>query len=150
MLGRRNIRDSIGYVTLGLFSHALLDELSEARRRPDARPVRREMIDLAIRSLAEYRLSATSSGVDTSDLVFQDLQEVATLRKTLEEQANVATVERLIEVLDGVIRSGVSKKQRVRYLDNTITFFKSLARTAVMDAESSEERVPPGVRQLAL
>jgi len=150
MLGRRNIRDSIGYVTLGLFSNALLDELSEARRRPDAPPVRREMIDLAIRSLDEYQSSTTPSGVDTSDLVFQDLQEVATLRKTLEDQANVATVERLIEVLDGVIKSGVSKRQRIRHLDSTIAFFKSLARTAVMDAESSEERVPPGVRQLAL
>jgi hypothetical protein len=150
MLGRRNIRDSIGYVTLGLFSNALLDELSEARRRPDARPVRREMIDLAIRSLDEYESSKTSPDVDTSDLVFQDLQEVATLHKTLEEQGDVTSVARLIEVLGGVIRSNVSKKQRVRYLDSTIAFFKNLAHTAVMDAESSEEPVPPGVRQLAL
>jgi len=30
MLGKRNMRDSIGYVTLGLFSNALLNELQEA------------------------------------------------------------------------------------------------------------------------
>ena len=60
MLGRRKIRDSIGYVTLGLFSQALLDELSEVKKRPEAPPTRRRMIDIAAESLGA--LSSPKTG----------------------------------------------------------------------------------------
>lgn len=148
MLGRRNIRDSIGYVTLGLFSHALLDELLEARREPEAPPVRKEMVNRAIDSL---RAISSPERVEPSrwrNLAFQNYQEIRTLFATLEEQEGKTNIEELAAMLEGIVSEATEKDNRLEDIQKTMDFFRSLARTAVMNAESPEEQVPPSIRKL--
>ena len=148
MLGKRNIRDSIGYVTLGLFTHALLDELLEAKSKPDSVPRRQKMITLAIESLSEIESTDESSALPTADLVFQNYQEVTTLREVLSKQQELNTSSKLRSVLNAVIQSDIEKEKRAENIDKGIVFFAELARRAIIKAECPEERVPPGVRQL--
>jgi hypothetical protein len=148
MLGRRNIRDSIGYVTLGLFSHALLDELLEAKRRPEAPPAKRKMITIAIESLKAVR---SPKDVDPSlwrDLVFQNYQEARTLFGAIDAHRGVDSPDELENMLAEILRAEATEIERLHDIDRAIAFFGELARMAVINAECPEERVPPGVRQL--
>jgi len=148
MLGRRNIRDSIGYVTLGLFSHALLAELSEARSTPDTSPRRKRAMTLAIESLGAIEKPDDYEPAQRKKLVFQNYQEVTTLRKMLSRERRVETLNELRSILDAVVQAHTEKSERVASIDRAISFFSELARKAVINAEYSEERVPPSVRQL--
>jgi len=148
MLGKRNIRDSIGYVTLGLFTHALLDELLEAKSKPESAPIRKKMITLAVESLSEIESTEESKSLPTSDLVFQNYQEVTTLREVLSKQQELKTSSQLRKLLNAVIQSDIDKEERAENIDKGIGFFAELARRAIIKAECPEERVPPGVRQL--
>jgi len=154
MLGRRNIRDSIGYVTLGLFTHALLNELLEAKGKPAYAPTRTEMITLAIDSLKAIESPAQFEPSRKTELVFQNYQEVTTLRKMfdtqkiLEGQDTVKSLRSLQGVLNKIISTDIEAIERLGYLSKAIEFFSNLARKAVINAEYPEEKVPPGVRLL--
>lgn len=148
MLGRRNIRDSIGYVTLGLFSHALLDELLEAKRKPGDPPAKRKMITIATESLKAIR---SPRDVDASlwrDLVFQNYQEARTLFSVIDAHRGVDKPAELENMLVEILRVETTATKRLHDVDKAIAFFGELARMAVINAECPEERVPPGVRQL--
>jgi hypothetical protein len=148
MLGRRNIRDSIGYVTLGLFTHALLEELLEARKRPEVRPDRHKMITIASQSLKAIRSPAEVDSSHWRDLVFQNYQESRTLHAVLGPYAGIDDLDELERLLDGILEAGTKKNKRLRDIEKAMRFFEELARIAVINAERPEERVPSGVRQL--
>ncbi len=148
MLGRRNVRDSIGYVTLGLFSHALLNELLEAKRKPGTPPAKRKMITIATESLKAIR---SPKEVDTSlwrDLVFQNYQEARTLFSAIDAHRGIGSAAELENLLGEIVRAETTEAKRLSDIDRTIRFFGQLARMAIINAECPEERVPPGVRKL--
>jgi len=147
MLGRRKIRDSIGYVTLGLFTNALLVELLEARRNPQVPPTRNRMIAIASDSLQAVKSPEEVESSRWRDLVFQNYQEARTLHTVLLKQS-VDDVDLLRETLDRIIKADTTSDTRVASADSAIEFFGELARMAVINAECPEEQVPPGVRQL--
>jgi hypothetical protein len=148
MLGRRSIRDSVGYVSLGLFAHAVLSELSQARRKPGTAPTRKKAVELAIRSL-EAMQSATSLGpAESKNRVFRSYQEVTTLRRMFSADQRIKNSEDLQNTLKVIVADNTKKKDRLASIGVGMLFFSKLARKAVLNAEYSEERVPPGVRQL--
>ena len=147
MLGKRNMRDSIGYVTLGLFSNALLNELQEAANNPGCVPEDREMLDLVIDSFHEIQSPKSISHPRFADLVFQKHQEASALRKTL--RSSRTTPRKVTDMLDTIVRDEVSADKRSKSISKAIGFFSDLARTAIIKAECPEERIPPGVTQLA-
>lgn len=148
MLGKRNIRDSIGYVTLGLFTHALLDELLEAKSRPENPPHRCDMINLAIESITSIEKPEESISSNTADLVFQNYQEITTLNEALSVHREPSDLRELQEVLNNIVESHVDSQKRGENIKKGIDFFAEVARRAIINAECPEEQVPPGVRQL--
>ncbi|GEM_PF-1941337 len=150
MLGKRNMRDSIGYVTLGLFSHALLDELLEAKSKPDIVPERKKMIELARESLlAVDSPEKITKRSRFADLVFQNYQEITTLRSVLNPQGIFKSSEEAEEALNIILGDKTDREKRGQHIEKTIGFFRELAKKSIINAETPEERVPPGVRQVA-
>lgn len=150
MFGRRNIRDSVGYVTLGLFAHAVLDELLEASRDPASSPSRKDMIQLAIDSLGAVEDPRRVDHSRVPPLVFQRYQEVHTLRKLLgSPNADPATVADLGITLTCILDTASPPRLRQASCKKTILFFRDLAKQAAMSAEFPAEQVPAGVRALA-
>lgn len=149
MLGKRNMRDSIGYVTLGLFSHAVLKELLEAESNPSTAPERRNMINLSIDSLLALDSPDEIKLPRLADLVFQDYQEITTLQNVFKTHRKFKRSTDLKEALENIVRDDSNETQRTECIRNVISFFKELALKAIINAETPEERVPPGVRQVA-
>ncbi|HUX02695.1 MAG: hypothetical protein WBD63_10865 [Phycisphaerae bacterium] len=153
MLGKRDIRDSMGYVTLGLFAHALLDELLDARTARKSRPAHSDMIELAIESLSALENPRRTSPSRVPDLVFQTYQEVSTLRRLLQAKKvpSVSDPGSLKALLCTVVDKGkgIPKPRRAKAIDQSMTFFAELAKQAIINAESPEEKIPSGVRQIA-
>jgi hypothetical protein len=141
------MRDSIGYVTLGLFSNALLNEIQEAANNPECVPEHREMIDLAIDSFHEMQSPKLISRPRFADLVFQKHQEANALRKTL--RSSNTNIYKMTKVLNTVVKDNVTANERSKSIKEAVDFFRELARTAIIKAECPEERIPPGVAQLA-
>jgi len=149
MLGKRDIRDSIGYVTLGLFSNALIDELLESEQTPDTPLQHRPMLELAIDSIKEVECPGTIKRPRLEELVFQDYQEASTLRKTLGLPSTPQRdISDLLESLESLINVKETKNRKKNIL-KVIDFFCQLGRAAIVNSERPEEQVPPGVAQLA-
>ena len=148
MLGRRNIRDSIGYVTLGLFTHALLDELLEVKKRPESPPDRHKMITIATQSLKAIRSPAEVDPSHWRDLVFQNYQEARTLQGAFAANVGITNPEQLEKILDDIIKTDTNTSKRLSDIEKSTKFFETLAQMAIINAECTEERIPPGVRQL--
>lgn len=148
MLGRRNIRDSIGYVTLGLFTHGLLDELLEAKKKPEIPPDRQKMITIATQSLKAIRSPAEVHHSHWRDLVFQNYQEAKTLQEAFAAKAGIENPDKLEEILNGIIQTNTKRSNRLHNIEKATRFFELLAQMAILNAECPEERVPPGIRQL--
>jgi hypothetical protein len=148
MLGRRNIRDSVGYVSLGLFAHAVLDELSEAKSKPETPPTRKKAIELAIRSLGAMQSATSLKPSESKNFVFRSYQEVTTLRRMFSGGQRIKNADELQSILSVIVRDDIKKSGRLAKIDVAMLFFSELARKAVLNAEYSEERVPPGVRLL--
>jgi hypothetical protein len=149
MLGKRNMRDSIGYVTLGLFSNALLNELQEAANNPSCVPKNRDMIDLAIDSLTETLSPKSISRPRFAELVFQRHQEANALRKTMKSPKTNTNLNKMTKVLNKIVKDNVTANERSKSIKEAVDFFRELARTSITQAECPEERIPPGVAQLA-
>lgn len=148
MLGRRNIRDSVGYVSLGLFAHAVLDELSEAKSKPDRPPTRKKALELATRSLGAMESAASLKSPESKSLVFRSYQEVTTLRGMFSTGQRVKSRVDLQDTLSTIVKDDTKRSDRLASIETTMLFFSELARKAVLNAEYSEERVPAGVKQL--
>jgi hypothetical protein len=116
MLGRRNIRDSIGYVTLGLFSYALLNELSEAKSKPDTPPQKRKVITIAIESLQAITSPEEVQPSSWRNLVFQNYQEVRTLYGVFTTQQGINEPGELKCILDEIVQDGTTKSKRLTYI----------------------------------
>lgn len=149
MLGKRNMRDSIGYVTLGLFSNALLNELQEAANNPKYIPEHRKMIILAIDSFHEIQSPKSIGRPRFAELVFQKHQEAKALKKTLSSLKTKTNLDEMAEVLDTIVKEGIAAGRRSECISKAVDFFRELARTSIIKAECPEERIPPGVAQLA-
>ena len=148
MLGRRSIRDSVGYVSLGLFAHAVLSELSQARSKPGTAPTRKKAIELAIRSLEAMQSATTLKPSESKNLVFRSYQEVTTLRRMFSADQRVKSPDDLQNTLKVIVADDTKENDRLASIKVTMHFFSEVARKAVLNAEYSEERVPPGVRLL--
>lgn len=150
MLGRRNIRDSVGYVTLGLFSHGVLDELFDAERNFSKPPKCNEKITLAVKSLSALSPPTQRSSSRHSELIFQTHQERNALYRLLKKHpAGIVEVEELHRLLSSIIAKGTKSRDRHQSVDKAISFFTELARDAAFSAEFPEDRIPSGVRRLA-
>jgi len=150
MLGKHDIKDSIGYVTLGLFANALLDELLEAASNPESSPKKKSMIELAMDSIQAFQDPGSIERPRFEELVFQDYQEAKALRKTLRSpQATFNNVSNLFDSLMNIINDDVSSEKRKINIHKSITFFCKLGREAIIDAECPEEQIPAGVIRLA-
>lgn len=126
MLGKRNMRDSIGYVTLGLFSNALLNELQEAANDPGCIPEHREMIDLAIDSFHEIQSPKSIGRPRFADLFFQKHQEANALRKTLSSSKTKTNLREMTKVLDTIVKDKVAADRRAKSIEKAVEFFREL------------------------
>jgi hypothetical protein len=151
MLGKHDIKDSIGYVTLGLFANALIDELLEAGSHPESPPPKKPMIELAVNSIDAFENSDSVNRPDFEELIFQDYQEASALRKTLRsKEADFENASALRDSLKEIIKENVGKETRKDNIHRVIIFFCKLGREAIIDAECSEEQIPPGVIRFAV
>jgi len=151
MLGKHDIKDSIGYVTLGLFSNALIDELLESAIHPESPPSKKDMIGLAIDSIDKFENPDSETESLFEDLVFQDYQEATALRKTLESEDTIFdNIAALRDSLGKIVKNNSNEQARKDNIHKAITFFCKLGRKAIVDAESPEEQIPPGVIRLAV
>jgi hypothetical protein len=147
MLGNRNIRNNVGYVTIGLFANTLLDELFQAASDPGVAPKQKSMINLAIASLKEFE---TSGSVDRSEfkmLIFRNYQEACALRETL--TSSNTEVSNLLKALENIIVE-VDIDTRRKNLSQAINFFYKLGRSAIIDAERPKVRGLSGATQFAI
>ena len=150
MLGKRNIRDSVGYVTLGLFSHNILDELFNAEPHLSKPPEHKEKIELALESLSALNPSAKRRSPQHSDLIFQTHQERNALYRLLKKQpAGINGVEKLQRLLSSIVAEDTKSRDRRQSVNKAIQFFTELARDAAISVEFPEDRIPSGVRRLA-
>jgi len=151
MLGKHDIKDSIGYVTLGLFANALIDELLEAGSHPELPPERKPMIKLAVDSVEAFEKVDPANRQGFEELVFQDYQEARALRKMLRSrEATFDSASALRDSLKKIVEAEVSKEEREENIRMVITFFCKLGQEAIIDAERSEEQIPPGVIRFAV
>ena len=151
MLGKHDIKDSIGYVTLGLFANALIDELLQAASDPESPLTQKPMITLAMDSIQAFEKPGSIKAPRFEELVFQDYQEATALRKTLRSsEATFNDVSTLRDSLDKIVDADVNKETRKENIHKAITFFCKLGREAIVDAECPEEQIPPGVIRLAV
>lgn len=150
MLGKRNIRDSVGYVTLGLFSHGVLDELFDAEPNLSKPPESKEKIELAIKSLSALNPSVQRRSPLHSDLIFHTHQERNALYRLLKKHpAGINRVEDLYQLLSSIVAEDAKSRERRQSVDKAIRFFTELARDAAISVEFPEDRIPSGVRRLA-
>ncbi|MBN2594343.1 MAG: hypothetical protein JXA81_12615 [Sedimentisphaerales bacterium] len=151
MLGKHDIKDSIGYVTLGLFANALIDELLEAGSHPESPPENKPMIELAVDSIDAFENADSVSRPGFEELVFQDYQEARALRKMFRSRgATFDSASSLRDSLKKIVEANVSKETRKDNIHMAIIFFCKLGREAIIDAECSEEQIPPGVIRFAV
>ena len=151
MLGKHDIKESIGYVTLGLFANALIDELLEAGSHPESPPKEKPMIKLAVDSIEAFEKADVGNRQGFEELVFQDYQEARALRKTLRSrEATFDSASSLRDSLKKIVEAEISKEERKENIRMAITFFCKLGREAIIDAECSEEQIPPGVIRFAV
>ena len=149
MLGKRKMRDSVGYVSLGLFASALLEELLEAASDPSVAPKKTEMIKLGIDSLEAFEKPKPIERSRFGFLVFQNYQQASTLRKTVSlHGSGSGDIGELCGVLRKIIGNEVSASERSKSIKNAMGFFCELARASIMNAERQEERIPQGVIKL--
>jgi len=135
----------MGYVTLGLFTSALLDELLKIKKNPGATPEHTQVIKLTIDSLNAIKSPKAVDKQSLPDLVFQDYQEVSTLRKTLSSFSK--SIDDIVKTLNDICITSDSEK-RSKDVYDAILFFMELAHRSIINAECTEERVPPGVKLL--
>ena len=126
MLGMVNPRENMGYITAGLFCHALLDELLSGNSD--------KIQKIAINSILAHLNPELITIDNYRDLVFQKYQEHELLVRILEQ---TKTLER--ELLLMFVNKDVNA---------LIHFFRIMAKQAVIDAEYSHSNVPYGVRNL--
>jgi hypothetical protein len=142
----RNIRDSVGFITLGLFSHTLLDELREIERNPSSGS--KKNLQLAIESIKALRgeipLDRTTN---RRDLLFQDYQEASTLQEIL--NTTPLPIEDLESLLQK-INTGTELETLKANVEQAVAFFKKLAQRAILNIEFEDEQVPLGVYQLGV
>lgn len=118
-----------------------------------SRPAHSDMIELAIESLSALENPRRTSPSRVPDLVFQTYQEVSTLRRLLQAKKvpSVSDPGSLKALLCTVVDKGkgIPKPRRAKAIDQSMTFFAELAKQAIINAESPEEKIPSGVRQIA-
>lgn len=151
MLGRKSIRESVGYVAIGLFSQRVLDELFTAEATPKAPPEKNTRLKLALRSLDAIEDPTAIEASSYSDLAFQSYQEFNALQRLLRtnKSAGLRTVTELKGTLKTILEEEGKPSRRAKCIKQAIVFFCDLAKIAAVSAEFPEEKIPPGIRKLA-
>lgn len=158
MLGHRHIRDSIGYVTIGLFSSALLSELSEAKKNPDGVPKESELVQTLINSLEEYKNHGSISRERYPHLMFHRHQEFETLKDVLGLPAYCSCLDdvclkkmnKVSDIFKKIINPQTAPKERYKSIEKAIKFSFKLGKRAIYNAEFAlpDNYVPLGVVDL--
>lgn len=144
MLQHGDPRAGIGYVTLGLFSNAVLRELfaivdsaGELRKSP--------AIQAAIDSLNDLEHPGSATGV-SGRLRFRGYEAVVTLCDVL-ESSDYHTPTEVANLLQSVLAP--QQEDRLKQAEAGISFFRQLSRQASINSQVPQQDVPAGVRQLA-
>lgn len=116
MLGRTNLREQIGYITVGLLAHCMIDRNKKCEQ-------------IVLDSLRTILDPTYVGHTAWKDLAFQRYQEYDCLTRTLEQEK--MTIPELIVAIE------LRKAQE---------FFSKLAHQAILDTEYRTCQVSPGVR----
>jgi len=133
MLGRTYIRDQIGYITIGLFVHALIDEIISENLGA--------VWKIAIKSVKALLSPSAICKEDWKHLVFQSYQQGELLNRML-GKFQLSLVD-LLDMLQDV--KNTDERMAAHNKDELIQFLSETGRQAVMDVEY---RVPAGVRDV--
>jgi hypothetical protein len=146
MLEQTDPRGSIGYVTLGLFSNALLRELFAI---VDNKEKSVATIQNAIDSLKDLDQPVASEVGASEDLAFRSYQAYATLFDVLDSHQTAFTRPgEVASLLEGVLKAA-SLGERQANARQAIVFFRNLAKRAAVNSQVPQDEIPAGVRQLA-
>lgn len=118
MLGRTNPREQIGYITVGLLAHCMIDRNKKCEQ-------------IVLDSLRTILCPTYVGPTAWRDLAFQAYQEYDCLTRVLEQEE--------MTIADLIVAIELGKAQE---------FFSKLAHQAVLDAEYRTCQVPAGVRTL--
>jgi len=137
---------TIGYVTLGLFSNAVLRELFAIVDECGELP-KKEAIQAAIDSLRDLERPGSVS-VASERLCFRGYEAAVTLFDVLESgETQYTQTAELVDLLEKV-KAG-PKEPRVENAESAISFFRQLSRRASVNSQVPQQLIPAGVRQLA-
>ena len=148
MLGTPDPRASMGYVTVGLFSHALLRELfSIEEAKGELGPVSKN-IRCAIASLEDISNPREEDAGNT--LVFRTYESVAALYQTFDSKpSQLENPNQVKELLDKILNPATERAERLAVTPKAITFFRALAQQAAINTQYPQDEIPAGVRKLA-
>lgn len=118
MLGHTNPRDQIGYITIGLLSHCIIDR-------------NRKCEQIVLDSLRTILCPTYVGRTEWRNLVFQSYQEYDCLTRVLEQEK--------MTIPDLIVAIELGKAQE---------FFSKLAHQAILDTEYRTCQVPAGIRTL--
>jgi len=140
-------RTAIGYVSVGLFSHAILRELFEVEDSNGEKTPEEAVFARAISSLNDYE---NPGSVKLRRPAFRSYQAVVTLCQVLElRPKGVDSARKLSEELSRIIDGSTVAEDRLRSAQMAIGFFTELAKRAAINTQAPHEDIPAEVRQLA-
>lgn len=157
MLGHRHIRESIGYVTTGLFGCALSNELLEAKKNPGTVPKESKMIQILIDSFEGYKNPGSIPQERYRDLVFHKYQEFKTLYEALGlpgypswGDVFLNKLNKIYNVFEKIINPWTTPQKRYENIEKAIEFSSRLCKTALHNTEFAlpDNYVPPGLAAL--
>ena len=141
---------SIPYVSLGLFSSALLRELFAILDSEGAGIPKKETIENAILSLGNVENPVTTESLEYRHLAFRSYEAIITLFDVLEsEQTQMTSPTEVASLLDGVLQEHLSVEERLKRTNEALEFFRTLAKQAAINSQVPQQDIPAGVRQLA-
>jgi hypothetical protein len=162
---------SIGYVTVGLFSSAVLRNLfaiedaeagnvqtdaidnfaaddSNLVHAREAGNVQTDAIDNAIKSLKALEDPSSKTGVPPHLLAFRTYEGASTLFEVLEDETQLRRPSDVASLLENVLAPPPSPTRKALAL-SAIAFFRKLSRQASINSQMPEQGIPARVRELA-
>ena len=148
MLGTPDPRASMGYVTVGLFSHALLRELFSIAEAEGASVPASKNILCAIASLEDIGNPGAEDAGDV--LVFQTYESVSVLYQTFDlKLGGLEHPDQVKALLDQILDLQTEPAKKLEATLQAIAFFRALAQQAAINTQYPQDEIPAGVRELA-
>ena len=148
MLGTPDPRASMEYVTVGLFSHALLRELFNIEEAKGKAVPTSKNIRCAIASLED--ISNPREEDAGNALVFRTYESVAALYQTFDSKpGELADPNQVKALLDQILDPQTAPARKLADTLKAIEFFRALAQRAAINTQYPQDEIPAGVRALA-